>query len=57
MSPDSGEFQKVRIHVSPDDWASILQWILVVSVNESPHCGATDSEETRRIQGNANRAQ
>jgi hypothetical protein len=57
MSPDGGEFQKVRIHVSPNDQGSILRRVLVVSENEPPRHGVTDSEEACRIQGNANRAQ
>jgi hypothetical protein len=56
-SPDSGEFQKVRIHVSPNDQGSILRQVLVMSENEPPHHDMIDSEEARRIQGNANRAQ
>jgi hypothetical protein len=56
-SPDVGEFQKVRARVSPNDQSSIRLRVLVVSANEPPWVGATDSEEVRQIQGNANRAQ
>jgi hypothetical protein len=54
-SPDGGEFHKVRIHISPNDQGSILWRVLVVSKNEQPRRGTTDSEEARRIQGNTNR--
>jgi hypothetical protein len=56
-SPDGGEFQKVQINASPNDQGSILRHVMVVSENETPRLGATDSEEAHRIQGNANRAQ
>jgi hypothetical protein len=56
-SPDVGEFQKARIRVSANDQSSTRPRILVVSENEPPWIGATDSEEARQIQGNANHAQ
>jgi hypothetical protein len=56
-SPDGGEFQKVWIHVSPNDQGSILWRVFMVLKNEPPRLGATDSEEACQIQGNANRAQ
>jgi hypothetical protein len=56
-SPDDGEFQKARIHISPNDQRSTRWCVLVVSANDPPRVGATDSEEARRIQANANRAQ
>jgi hypothetical protein len=55
-SPDNGEFQKARIHISPNDQRSTQCCILVVSVNDPPRVGATDSEEVRQIQANVNRA-
>jgi hypothetical protein len=56
-SPDGGEFQKAWIRISPDNQRSTRWRVLVVSANEPPRVGATDSEEARRIQANANRAQ
>jgi hypothetical protein len=57
MSHDCGKFQKVRVHVSPNDSGSIFHRVLMVFENKPPHHGATDFEEAARIQGNANRAQ
>jgi hypothetical protein len=56
-SPDVGEFQKVQVHISPNDQSSIRWRVLVVLANEPPRVSAMDSEEARQIQGNANRAQ
>jgi hypothetical protein len=56
-SPNVSEFQKVQVRVSPNDQSPIRRRALVVSANEAPRVGMTDSEEARRIQGNANRAQ
>jgi hypothetical protein len=56
MSPDGGEFQKARIRISPNSQRSTRWRVLVVSANDPPRVGATDSEEARRIQANANRA-
>jgi hypothetical protein len=56
MSPDGGEFQKARIRISPTT-RSTRRRVLVVSANDPPRVGATDSKEARRIQANANRAQ
>jgi hypothetical protein len=55
-SPDGGEFQKARIRISPNDQRSTRRHVLVVSANDPPRVGATDSEEARQIQANANRA-
>jgi hypothetical protein len=55
-SPDIAEFQKPRIRVSPNDQRSIRRRVLVVSANEPPQVGVTDSEEAHHIQGNANHA-
>jgi hypothetical protein len=52
----SDEFQKVRIHVFPNDQGSIHHRVPVVFENEPPRHGAMDSEEARWIQDNANRA-
>jgi hypothetical protein len=57
MSPDDGEFPKARIRISPNVQRSTRQHVLVVSANNPPRVGTTDSEEARRIQANANRAQ
>jgi hypothetical protein len=57
MSPDGGEFQKARIRLSPNNQSSTRRRILVVSANDPPRVSATDYEEARRIQANANRAQ
>jgi hypothetical protein len=57
MSPDIIEFQKPRIHVSPNDQRSTRRRVLVVSANEPLRVSATNSEEARRIQGNVKRAQ
>jgi hypothetical protein len=54
---DDGEFQKARIRVSPNDQRSTRRHVLVVSANDPPQVGATDSEEVRQIQANANRAE
>jgi hypothetical protein len=54
MSPDGGEFQKARICISPNDQRSTRQCVLVVSANDPLWVGATDFEEARRIQANAN---
>jgi hypothetical protein len=56
-SPDDGEFQKARICISPNDQRSTRRRVLVVSTNDPPQVGATDSEEARRIQANENHAQ
>jgi hypothetical protein len=56
MSPHVGEFQRARIHISPNDQRSTRRRILVVSANDPPQVGMTDSEEARLIQANANRA-
>jgi hypothetical protein len=56
-SLDDGEFQKDQIRISPNDQRSTRRRILVVSANDPPRVGATDSEEARQIQANANRAQ
>jgi hypothetical protein len=56
-SPDIGEFPKAQICVSPNDQRSIWRRVLLVSSNEPPRVGATNSEEARRIQDNANCAQ
>jgi hypothetical protein len=56
-SPDDVEFQKARIRISPNDQRSTQQCVLVVSVNDPPRVDTTDSEEARRTQANANRAQ
>jgi hypothetical protein len=56
-SPDDGEFQKARIRISPNGQRSTRRRVLVVSANDQPWVGATDSEEARRIEANANRAQ
>jgi hypothetical protein len=56
-SLDIGGFQKVRVHVSPNDQSPNRRRVLVVSANEPPWVGATDFEEARRIQGHTNRAQ
>jgi hypothetical protein len=56
-SLDGSEFQKVRIRVSHNDQGSILRRVLVVLENEPQRRGATDFEEARRTQGNANCAQ
>jgi hypothetical protein len=56
-SPDGSEFQKARIRLSPNNQRSTRRCVLVVSANDPPWVGATDSEEARRIQANANRAQ
>jgi hypothetical protein len=53
-SPDGGEFPKARICLSPNNQRSIRRHVLVVSANDPPQVDATDSEETRRIQANAN---
>jgi hypothetical protein len=53
-SPEVGEFQRARIRVSPNDQRSTWWRILVISANEPPWVGVTDSEEARRIQGNVN---
>jgi hypothetical protein len=55
-SPDGGEFQKARILISPNDQRSTRQRVLVVSANDPPRVGVTNSEEARRIQANANSA-
>jgi hypothetical protein len=55
-SPDGGEFQKARIRISLNDQRSTRRHVLVVSANDPPRVGATDSEEARQIQANANRA-
>jgi hypothetical protein len=57
MSPDGSEFQKARICISPNNQRSTRWRVLVVSAIDPPRVGATDSEEARRIQVNANRAQ
>jgi hypothetical protein len=56
-SPDGSEFQKACIRISPNNQRSTLRRVLVVSANDPPRVGATDFEEARRIQANANRAQ
>jgi hypothetical protein len=56
-SPDGGEFQKAQIRIYPNSQRSTRRRVLVVSANDPPRVGATDSEEARRIQANANRAQ
>jgi hypothetical protein len=56
-SPDGGEFQKVRICISPNDQRSTQWHVLVVSTNDPPRVEATDSEEARWIQANAIRTQ
>jgi hypothetical protein len=56
-SPDGGKFQKAQIHMSPNNHRSTRRRVLVVSVNDPPRVGATDSEEAHWIQANANRAQ
>jgi hypothetical protein len=56
-SPDDSEFQKARIRISPNDQRSTRRRVLVVSANDPPRVGATDSEEARRIRANVNRAQ
>jgi hypothetical protein len=55
-SLDGGEFQKAQIRISPNDQRSTWCRVLVVSVSDPPRVAATDSEEARRIQANANRA-
>jgi hypothetical protein len=55
-SPDDDEFQNARIRISPNDQRSTRRRVLVVSANDPPGVGATDSEEARRIQANVNRA-
>jgi hypothetical protein len=55
-SPEVGEFQKAQICISPNDQRSTWRCILVVSANDPPQVGATDSEEARRIQASTNRA-
>jgi hypothetical protein len=54
-SPDGGEFQKARIHI-PNNQRSTRRRVLVVSANDPPRVGATDSKEARQIQANANSA-
>jgi tRNA threonylcarbamoyladenosine modification (KEOPS) complex Pcc1 subunit len=56
-SPDSGEFQKSRIRLSPNNQRSTRRCVLVVSANDPPRVGATNSEKACRIQANANYAQ
>jgi hypothetical protein len=56
-SPNDGEFQKARICISLNNQRSTRWRVLVVSANDPPRVGATDSGEARRIQANANRAQ
>jgi hypothetical protein len=56
-SPDVGEFEKARICISPNDQRSTRRRVRVVSTNDPPRVGMMDSEEARRIQANANRAQ
>jgi hypothetical protein len=56
-SPNGGEFQKARIRTSPNNKRSTRQCVLVVSANDPPRVDTMDSEEARRIQANANRAQ
>jgi hypothetical protein len=56
-SLEGGEFQKARIRISPNNQRSTRQRVLVVSVNDPPRVGTTDSEEARRIQANVNHAQ
>jgi hypothetical protein len=56
-SPDGSEFQKARIHISPNTQRSTQRRVLVVSANDTLQVGATDFEEARRIQANTNRAQ
>jgi hypothetical protein len=56
-SPDGGEIQKARICIFPNNQRSTRQRVLVVSANDPPRVGMMDSEEARRIQANANRAQ
>jgi hypothetical protein len=48
---------RLRIRVSPNDQRSTQRCVLVVLANDPPRVAATDSEEARRIQANANRAQ
>jgi hypothetical protein len=55
-SPDDDEFQNARIRISPNDQRSTRRRVLVVSANDPPGVGATDSEEARWIQANVNRA-
>jgi hypothetical protein len=55
-SLNGGDFQKARIRISPNNQVSTQRRILVVSANNPPRVGATDSEEARQIQANANRA-
>jgi hypothetical protein len=43
--------------MSPNDQRSTRWGVLVASTKNPPRVGATDSEEARRIQANANRAQ
>jgi hypothetical protein len=57
MSPDGSEFQKARIRISPNIQRSTQRCVLVVSANDPPRVGVTDSEEACRIQANANHAQ
>jgi hypothetical protein len=56
MSPDGGEFQKAWTPIFPNNQRSTRR-VLVVSTNDPLRVGVTDSEEARRIQANANRAQ
>jgi hypothetical protein len=56
-SPDDGEFQKARIRISPNSQRSTRRRIMVVSANDPPRVGATDFEESRWNQANANYAQ
>jgi hypothetical protein len=56
-SLDDDEFQKARIRISPNGQISTRSRVLVVSANDPPRVGVIDSEEARRIQANANRAQ
>jgi hypothetical protein len=53
-SPDGGEFQKAQIRIFPNNQRSTLQRVFVVSANDPPRVGTTDSEEARRIQANEN---
>jgi hypothetical protein len=56
-SLDIGKFQKARIRISPNDQRSTRWRVLVVSANDLPRVGATDSEKAHRIQANMNRTQ
>ena len=49
--------QKVRVRISPNDSDIVFRQVLVVSGNEPPRAGATNSEEAARIQANARPAQ